>query len=144
MGWTDEHLHHFVISDETYSVVSRDGVMIGDDSTDEKKIKLNKVIPGEKFKFTYEYDFGDSWLHNILVEKIFVPDEELKAPVCLKGKRCTPPEDCGGIGGYYHLCRVVGDPDHPEHAEMLDWIGYEYDPEYFSAEIVTAQLQHLR
>ena len=60
--------------------------------------------------FTYEYDFGDNWGHTILVEKIFRPLEELKHPVCLKGKRSAPPEDCGGEGGYYHLLKVIGDP----------------------------------
>ena len=144
MGWDDYHLHQFVIKGESYSVISREADMLGDDFTDQKKVKLSKVIPEEKFKFTYEYDFGDGWGHTILVEKIFRPLEELKAPVCLKGKRSAPPEDCGGEGGYYHLLEALDDPSHPEHADMLEWLEHEYDPEYFDADIVNEQLKKIR
>jgi len=144
MGWDDYHLHQFVIKGESYSVISREADMLGDDFTDEKKVKLSKVIPEEKFKFTYEYDFGDGWGHTILVEKIFRPEEELKAPVCLKGKRSAPPEDCGGEGGYYHLLEALSDTNHPEHADMLEWLEHEYDPEYFDAEIVSELLKRIR
>jgi hypothetical protein len=68
---------------------------------------LSRVIPGEKFKFVYEYDFGDGWGHTILVEKIFRPENELKAPVCLDGKRSAPPGDCGGKGGYHDVLKAL-------------------------------------
>ena len=144
MGWYDYHLHQFSIDGEFYSVISREADMLGDYFKDEKKVKLSKVIPGEKFKFTYEYDFGDSWNHNILVEKIFKPQEDLLHPVCLKGKRSAPPEDCGGKGGYYHLLKAINDPNHPDHADMLEWLEHEYDPEYFDADIVNGQLAEIR
>ncbi len=96
MGWQNYHLHQFVIMGECYSVISIEADMLGDDFKDEKRFSLSRIIPGEKFKFTYEYDFGDGWDHTILVEKILRPAEELKAPVCLDGKRSAPPEDCGG------------------------------------------------
>lgn len=69
MGWYDYHLHQYIIDGERYSVICREADMLGDDFKDEKKIKLFRIIPGEKFKFVYEYDFGDSWNHIILVEK---------------------------------------------------------------------------
>jgi hypothetical protein len=144
MGWYDCHLHQFMISGETYSVISIEADMLGDDFIDEKKVKLNRVIPGEKFKFTYEYDFGDGWDHTILVEKIIRPLEELKVPVCLKGKRSAPPEDCGGEGGYYNLQRALKNPKHPEHEYLRTWAGDEYDPEYFDAEIVNERLTKIR
>jgi hypothetical protein len=118
--------------------------MLGDDFKDEKKVKLNRVIPAEKFKFTYEYDFGDGWNHDILVEKIFRPEEEPKYPICLKGKRSVPPEDCGGEGGYYNLLKALEDPSHPEHEDMLAWVGDEYDPEWFDADIVNDRLAKIR
>jgi hypothetical protein len=61
MGWSDYHLHQFLIEDERYSVISREADMLGDDFKDEKRVKLSKVIPEEKFEFAYEYDFGDGW-----------------------------------------------------------------------------------
>jgi hypothetical protein len=144
MGWDDYHLHQFVIEGKEYSVISREADMLGDDFIDEKKVRLKRVISGEKFKFSYEYDFGDSWRHVILVEKVLRPVEELMHPICLKGKRSAPPEDCGGEGGYYHLLRVLKNPKNPEHADMMEWVGDEYDPEYFDADMVNERLVNIR
>lgn len=144
MGWYDYHLHQFLIDGERYSVISREADMLGDDFKNEKRVRLNRVIPGEKFEFTYEYDFGDSWYHKILVEKIFKPDEELKHSVCLKGKRFAPPEDCGGCGGYYHLLEALRDKDHLDHEDLLEWAGDEYDPEYFNVDEVNERLKKIK
>ncbi len=143
MGWQDHHLHQFVINGECYSVISIEADMLGDDFKDEKKFLLNRIIPGEKFKFTYEYDFGDGWDHTILAEKILRPEEELKAPVCLDGKRSAPPEDCGGEGGYHDVLKALKNPSRPDNAELLEWLG-EYDPEYFDADMVNKRLAKIR
>jgi len=143
MGWQDYHLHQFLINGECYSVISIEADMLGDDFKDEKRFKLSRVIPGEKFKFTYEYDFGDGWDHTILVEKILRPAEELKAPLCLDGKRSAPPEDCGGKGGYHDALKALKNPSHPDSVELLEWLG-EYDPEYFDADEVNERLKKIR
>jgi hypothetical protein len=143
MGWYDCHLHQFLINGECYSVISIEADMLGDDFKDEKKFRLKRVIPGEKFKFTYEYDFGDGWDHTILVEKILRPEEELKAPVCLDGKRSAPPEDCGGKGGYHDVLKALKNPSHPDNAELLEWLD-GYDPEYFDADMVNKRLAKIR
>jgi hypothetical protein len=85
----------------------------------------------------YEYDFGDSWEHEVLVEKV-VPAEKGRGryPLVTAGKRASPPEDCGGIPGYYQLLEVLGNPRHPEHEEMLEWCGGEYDPDEFDLQEV--------
>ena len=144
MGWYDYHLHQFLIEGEIYSVISIEADMLGDDFKDEKRVRINRVIPGEKFEFTYEYDFGDSWYHKILVEKIFKPDEQLKYPVCLKGKRSAPPEDCGGEGGYYNLQEALRDTGHPDHTDLLEWVGDEYDPDHFDVDEVNERLKKIR
>jgi hypothetical protein len=144
MGWQDYHLHRFEIEGESYSVISREADMLGDDFIDEKKVRLNRVIPGEKFKFAYEYDFGDSWYHTILVEKIFQPKEELKAPICLKGKRSAPQEDCGGTGGYTHVLRAFRNPKHPDHEDIMNWLEEGYDPEHFNVDEVNERLMKIR
>lgn len=143
MGWQGYHLHQFVINGECYSVVSIEADMLGDDFKDEKRFKLSRVMPLEKLKFTYEYDFGDGWSHTILAEKIFWPENELKGPVCLDGKRSAPPEDCGGKGGYHDLLKALNDPSGPKNAELLDWLG-EYDPEHFDADMVNRRLAKIR
>lgn len=143
MGWQDHHLHQFVINDECYSVISIEADMLGDYFKDEKRFKLSRVIPLEKLKFAYEYDFGDGWGHTILVEKIFRQEEGLKAPVCLEGKRSAPPEDCGGKDGYHDILMALKDPSRLKNAELLEWLG-EYDPDHFDADQVNKRLAKIR
>jgi hypothetical protein len=73
--------------------------------------------------FIYEYDFGDSWAHEVVVEKTLPADPKKKYAVCLDGKNACPPEDCGGIWGYYDLLKAVKNPKHKEHQETLDRLG---------------------
>jgi hypothetical protein len=144
MGWEGYHLHQFVVGEEAYSEISKESDIFADEFKNEKRAKLNKIAPVENFKFIYEYDFGDSWYHDILVEKIFQPEEDLKHPICLKGKRATPPEDCGGVPGYYELMEAIKDPEHPEHEHMLEWLGGEFDPEEFDMDDINRQLSKIK
>ena len=79
----------------------------------------------------YVYDFGDYWEHRIKVEKTLAPVPELALPLCVGGASATPPEDCGGVPGYAEFVQAMADPDHPEHAEMSEWIGQPWDPAAF-------------
>ena len=97
----------------------------------DRRAKLNQVAPAEKFKFIYEYDFGDRWQHLLLVEEILPPEPEICYPICIKGKRACPPEDCGGVWGYGELLETLQDPNHPDHEEMLEWVDGDFDPEAF-------------
>jgi hypothetical protein len=128
MGWEDYHLHMFTIEGSIYGNPRDDEY--GDLGTlDEASFTLNQVVYGEKQRFTYEYDFGDSWDHTLLVEKISPPEEGIRYPVCLKGKRACPPEDVGGMWGYENFLEAIRDPNHDEHEEYLMWVGGEFDPE---------------
>jgi hypothetical protein len=111
---------------------------------DESRVKLNKIVTGEKFKFLYEYDFGDSWLHVLLVEKILSPEPGQHYPVCIKGKRACPPEDVGGIWGYYGLLEALRDPGHTEHEDMRGWVSDDFDPEAFDLDEANEALRALR
>jgi hypothetical protein len=81
----------------------------------------------------YEYDFGDGWQHEILLEKVSPCDPTVRYPRCLDGARACPPEDCNGMGGYMNFLETISDPGHEEHEECLDWIGGEFDAEKFDA-----------
>jgi len=136
MGWTDSHLHQFIVHGEYYGTPDPDFEV-----TNEKSIKLDRVVSEAGDKFFYEYDFGDSWEHSILVEKILQPETGVNYPICLDGKRACPPEDCGGIWAYGDLLEAIQDPAHPEHEEMLEWLGGRFDPEEFDVDMVNQRLK---
>ncbi len=141
MGWDDYHLHEFVIDEESYGKPDPDDFH---EVKNERNVRLSKVIFGEGTKFEYIYDFGDYWRHKILVEKILPPESDKQHPICIKGKRASPPEDCGGIGGYYEFLEAIQDPDHPDHEDMLDWAGGSFDPEAFDIDEINRMLKKIR
>jgi hypothetical protein len=146
MGWYDSHLHMFDIHGQQYSAPSPYDpghlAELGMKSTN--RVKLSKLITDEGDRFIYEYDFGDSWAHQIVVEKILPSVPELKLPVCVKGVRACPPEDVGGVWGYDTFLEAIKDPTHPEHEEYLDWIGGDFDPEAFDLNEANARLKTIR
>jgi hypothetical protein len=141
MGWTNSHLHQFIVGRDTY--YSEPHPDYFHEVLDERKFRLHQIAPGEKSKFIYEYDFGDSWEHVILVEKVLPHDPEQAYPVCIKGKRACPPEDVGGVWGYLMFLEAIQDPEHPEHEMYLDWIGGEFDPKEFDLEETNEVLREL-
>lgn len=141
MGWTDSHLHQFMIDRRYYGVPDPE---FGNETEDERRVKLVEVVHGEKDRFLYEYDFGDGWSHQILVEKIAPKEEGKYYPVCVAGKRSCPPEDCGGIWGYQNFLEAISDPKHPEHESMTEWIGARFDPEAFKLDWINQQLRGVK
>lgn len=80
----------------------------------------------------------------LLVESIGVPEKELRHPVCLAGECRCPPEDCSGAPGFAEFLEAIRDTNHPEHAEMLEWIGGAFDPEAFDLSAVNSELRLLK
>ena len=140
MGWTDSHLHQFIVGDKYYGEADPEFSFEGPKIYSERSNRLEKVIPNEKTKFLYEYDYGDDWLHEIVVEKISKREPRIKYPVCLDGERHCPPEDCGGPPGYMDFLEALEDLNHPEHDEYLDWVGGDFDPEEFNVDEVNNAL----
>ncbi len=137
MGWTDSHLHQFIANQVFYGIPDDD---FGMEMEDETKYKLSQLLKKEKESLIYEYDFGDSWEHKILLEKILPDDGKTVLPVCIKGKRACPPEDCGGIWGYEELLQTISNVKHPEHEDMLEWLGGDFNPELFDLEGINEDL----
>ena len=101
----------------------------------------NLLLKTEGQKFRYLYDFGDCWEHELIIERIFKPEEGKEYPVCIGGERSCPPEDCGGIHGYHDLMMIRRNKKHPEYKAMIkEWLGEDYDPELFIADWVNAYL----
>lgn len=140
MGWADEHLHVFVAGRKQYGVpMAGDLVKV----QPEDAARLYRVLtrPGERMM--YEYDFGDSWKHEVLLEAIHRQRQAPEHPVCIAGERACPPEDCGGIWRYKDLLEVIANPEDPEHEERMEWLG-DFDPEAFDLDGVNERLQHIR
>jgi len=143
MGWYDSHLHQFAVGRTLYGVPDPD-FDFGPEVEDEKRVTLRQLAPTAKSKLTYEYDFGDGWEHEILVEKVLPADPATLYPVCVAGARACPPEDCGGVWGYADLLETIKNPDDPEHEEMLEWLGGEFDPEAFDLDVVNRKLKRFQ
>lgn len=142
MGWLDYHLHHFDIRPKRKQKTYRIGIPDFEGTAD-----LEEVYPGweisvmEYFNVPgieakYEYDYGDSWVHNVKLEGYIYKEKGLKYPHCLDGERACPPEDCGGIPGYNNLVKILSDRKHPEYKEIRRWLGDKWMPDHFNREDV--------
>ena len=142
MGWTDSHLHEFVIDGQHYGNPDLDDDMLPYQVIAETRARLLSALNGRR-RFDYLYDFGDSWEHLIRVEKTLAP-VPMKHPMCVAGAQACPPEDVGGYPGYAEFMLIMGDPAHPEHGEMLDWYGGAFDPSAFDVDQANRMLAHIR
>ena len=148
MGWTNSHMHQFVARSGSastfYGQPDPESAGMGSETLNEKRYTVADLAPAARRKFSYEYHFGDSWEHEVVVEKVLPPAPAFKHPVCLAGANACPPEDCGGLWGYYNLLGILADPKHPEHEEMKEWMGGEFDPAEFDLNGVSSVLKRLK
>jgi len=142
MGWEDCHLWAFYVGKTEVSPEPEQFGFPGvPRARPADRTTLDEMLGGQRVKFRYEYDMGDSWTHEIKVEKVLAPDPDMAYPRCTGGGRAGPPEDCGGFPGYQNFLKAVKNPKHPEHEETLEWIGGDWDPEAFDMDAVNARLQ---
>jgi pRiA4b ORF-3-like protein len=139
MDWGNSHLHQFIVNGKYFGEATHDDLDM--EVEDEDGIRLSEIYTGKNTpRIVYEYDFGDSWQHEIVLEKSLEP-EMIKYPRCVEGARACPPEDVGGIWGYAEFLEAISDPSHEDHADMVVWIGGKFDPEKFSVDEVNRELR---
>ena len=144
MGWTNSHLHQFVID----GVIHGDPQLLYEGWQDEippvnsLRTRISQIVPddGSRFQFDYEYDFGDGWEHEVLFEGCLRAEKGVRYPICVEGERACPPEDVGGTYGYYEYLEAMADPRHEEHDSFMEWRG-PFVPEAFSAEEATKEMR---
>ena len=143
LGWTDSHLHEFVINGQRYAEPDPEGL---EEITqqDERRVVLADALGRGARTFEYRYDFGDDWHHAVVVEDCFVPPQANFVAQCLAGENACPPEDVGGAPGYAEFLAALADPGHERHAEYRDWCGGEFDPARFDREAVNRELEKIR
>jgi hypothetical protein len=145
MPWTDSHLHQFVVGETVYGVPDREYEDdLGPRTLNEKRYTLADIAPEPKSVFIYEYDFGDGWEHIVIVEDVLPPDPNFKRVVCLAGENACPPEDCGGIHGYYEMLKILANPKNEEHKSMKEWLGVEWDAKRFDLDQTNAALKRIK
>ncbi|MDQ3815010.1 MAG: plasmid pRiA4b ORF-3 family protein [Armatimonadota bacterium] len=152
MGWTNSHLHQFIHGDRYsrgrgavtyYSLPDFELGELGEEVHDESRVRLNEVVSGPGDKLIYEYDFGDSWEHILLIEKELPREAGMHYPVCIAGKQAGPLEDSGGVWGYAELVEILRDPQHPQYEDMSEWAPPDFDPDAFDLDEINRQLQRL-
>lgn len=144
MGWTNSHLHQFKIE----GVLHGDPDLLCEGWQDETPpvnslhTKVSKLIPedGKRFRFEYEYDFGDGWEHEVIFEECLRAETGGRYPICTEGQRACPPEDVGGTYGYEEYLEAMADPEHEEHESFMEWRG-PFDPEAFDAGAATRRMR---
>ena len=132
MGWTDSHMHGYRRPAAGPSGTRRRLLPI--ESADEKATRVADVLRRPKDKLFYEYDFGDSWEHEVLLERIVSRTPGERYPMVVAGRGACPPEDVGGLSGYYHFLEAVKDARHPDHEEMIEWAGGRFDAAAFDVQ----------
>ena len=128
MGWSDSHLHQFIHRGTYYGAPDRE---YGTPTVSERRTRLADLLGRPKDRLVYEYDFGDSWEHDVVLEEIHDAQPGVRYPRVTAGKRACPPDDVGGYPGYVEFVAAITDPTHDEHDSMLTWIGGRFDPEQF-------------
>lgn len=144
--WGNYHLHEFYycIQDYIRRQIRIQGLDIdgfsppNSDLYDarEDDIRLCDVFSTEQRVVNYLYDFGDNWEHNIKLEKIFPYKDGFQSPLCVGGKRATPPEDCGGPYGYQEILEIQENKKHPQYKETITWLEGKFDPNKIETQII--------
>ena len=142
MGWKDSHLHQFEKDGKNWGIVQlhQDEE---DDVADDGDVTLAEVLKSEGDSMIYQYDFGDNWQHEVVLEKIDPAETALTHPICLGGERRCPPEDVGGVSGYEEFLEVIVDPHHEEYEHYVGWAGGHF-LDQFDPKAVNNRLSRMR
>jgi hypothetical protein len=148
MGWQNSHGHMFSVGDVRFTTPFQPDDLIELTAIDARQVRLHHLVAPRRpftgdfhFAMDYDYDFGDGWSHELIFEDVLDADPKRKAPFCIAGERACPPEDCGGIYGYEALLEALKNPDEPENADQVEWVGEGFDPEKFDVEAVNIALR---
>lgn len=145
MGWTDTHLHQFMIGNSFYAPPDDEDDWSEIKTLDEAGYMLRDLEVDMRQRCMYEYDFGDGWQHKIDIEKVIAPGEKPpKHPVLLAGERACPPEDVGGPPGYEDFLAAISDPENEDYERMRNWCGPDFDPDFFEMDEINKILKKMK
>jgi hypothetical protein len=145
MGWEKSHMHQFRVGQRRFGQPEPSDPFTRRPRVEsERTAHMSSVLREPGAKMIYLYDFGDGWEHDIVLEKCLPGDLHFTCSVCTGGEQACPPEDCGGIPGYYDLVEAINNPDDESLNEMREWVGDDFDPRAFSIDEVNRLLSPRR
>jgi hypothetical protein len=146
MGWHNCHMHAFIVGKKTYQSASAiEFNPFPNDDLPEDDYTLESLATRKGSKLQYCYDFGDNWMHEVVVENTsFSRPQDMPPVYCIEGVRACPPDDCGGVYGFDDFCMAMADPKHPEHEDLTEWFGGRFDPEFFDIAAVNKLFMRLQ
>lgn len=130
MEWEDAHLWEFTIGREQIA------------SSRAARVTLQDLLRPRLTRLGYTYDMGDCWEHLLTLTKPRPADPALAYPRFIAGENPAPPEDCGGIPGFYAQLEALADPAHPDHQDATEWFG-DFDPNHFDEQPVKDRLTRI-
>jgi Plasmid pRiA4b ORF-3-like protein len=128
MGWLDYHLWEFTANERKYGMLLPNDPDWNERITNAATTKLSALVTTGASEIGYVYDMGDNWQHRIIIEKLKAAESGALYPQFLGGERRCPPEDCGGIPGYYEFLGNIASKQSKKRKAALDWYGGPYDP----------------
>jgi hypothetical protein len=143
MGWNNSHLFEFQVGDYKIGYADDDSEAY-EATSDANEVILDLLLMKKGLAFIYLYDFGDYWQHTVQVEQILDKEEGKVYPICTDGLLACPPEDSGGIHGFYDKLEILMDKKHPEYSFIKEWVGRGYNPGKFNIEKVNKELPKFR
>ncbi|HUO01275.1 MAG TPA: plasmid pRiA4b ORF-3 family protein [Rhizomicrobium sp.] len=144
MGWENYHLYQFLVGRETVNGPGFEDVgFSGRRNLTAGRVTLDDLITSNTKRFGYLYDMGDSWEHELRIEKVLPADATTAYPCFLDGAGKCPPEDIGGLPGFYNFLEAIEDPDHPDHEELFDWYGGPFNPADVDNDAIKKRLARL-
>jgi hypothetical protein len=142
MGWQDCHLWEFVSGDDKYGMLIPNDRDWNERIKDVAKTKVSTLLSGVR-EVGYVYDMGDNWEHRIIVEKVKAAESGAHYPQFLGGERRCPPEDCGGLPGYYEFLKNIASKQSKKRKAAIDWYGGPYDPDEIGEQEIVAALHRI-
>lgn len=139
MGWSGEFNHQFYVGKVFYN---------NSPSATQKKsyceadYNLQSLEEAMKWCFTYMYDAGDGWEHEIVIEDILPAKSEQEVPVIIDGEWACPPEEIGNVHSYEEYIHARENPDKAKSQKIVSqYTLSDFDPYAFDTTSLNERLK---
>jgi Plasmid pRiA4b ORF-3-like protein len=154
MPFNNSHLHQFDVAATmpkgsrkrapitSYGTPDPEGWM---DIEDERATTLGDLVATGVKTFTYMYDFGDSWEHEVTIAKVEPRQANNPFVLLVEAEGQAPPDDCGGPPGFEAFLDAMTDPNHEEHNDLVGWYGKKtFNPADVPTKSISTKLAKLK